>query len=156
MLFTFAHGSSPQFFLLRMGSGVLSSMVHPYRCLAWTWRVLLWMFFSDAWCDRWADQDDSTGCSKMTILPVCQVGNRCNIKWQAMKHSPAAAGSSSESLGYLCFPVAFCPRLRKGVDREDLVTGICSDQVDKRQWTCHDLLQTAFNKLFVTSWFDQV
>lgn len=54
---------------LRMGSGFLSSMVHTLPMLG----------FSDAWCDRWADQDDSTGCSKMTILPVCQVGNRWNI-----------------------------------------------------------------------------
>ena len=45
--------------LLRMGSGVLSSMVHtvrsPYRCSACTGRVLRWICLSEASCDRWAD-----------------------------------------------------------------------------------------------------
>lgn len=52
----------------------------------------------------------------------------------------AAAGSSSETFGCLCFPVCFCPRLRQGGDREELVTGISSDQVEKRRWTYHDPL----------------
>ena len=48
-----------------------------------------------------------------------------------------------------CF-VAFLSKTEKGGgDREELVTGISSDQVDKRHWTCHDLFRTPFNNLFV-------
>ena len=44
----------------------------------------------------------------------------------------------------ICFPVAFLSKTEKGGGgREELVT------VDKRHWTCHDLLRTPFNNLSV-------
>ena len=54
----------------------------------------------------------------------------------------------------ICFPVAFLSKTEKGGgDREELVTGISSDQVDKRHWTCRDLFRTPFNNLFVNDDF---